>query len=59
LILKIAFSSLVANRAIERVVGEKELHDTFTSLVNGRRVGLDLLSGPRGGRKSVLGLLAS
>ena len=41
LILEIAFASLVANGAVERVVGEQELHDTLARLVDERRIGLD------------------
>jgi len=41
LILQITLSSLIANRAVERVVGEQELHDTLAGFVNQRRVGLD------------------
>jgi hypothetical protein len=41
LVLEIALSSLVTNRAIEGMIGEKELHHTLSSLVNQRRVRLD------------------
>lgn len=41
LILEIALASLVANGAVQRVVGEQELHDALTRLVDERRVGLD------------------
>lgn len=41
LVLEIALSSLVADGAVEGVVGEQELHDALTSLVDERRVGLD------------------
>jgi hypothetical protein len=41
LILEIALTSLVANRAVQRVVGKQKLHDTLTRLVNERRIGLD------------------
>lgn len=41
LILQIALATLVADGAVERVVGEQELHDTLTGLVNEWRVGLD------------------
>jgi hypothetical protein len=41
LILEITFTSLVANRAVKRVVGEQEFHDTLTGLVGDGRVGLD------------------
>jgi hypothetical protein len=41
LVLEIALASLVANGAVERVVGEEELHDTLAGLVDERRVGLD------------------
>ena len=40
LILEIALASLVANRAVERVVREEEFHNTFSRLVDERRVGL-------------------
>jgi len=45
LILKIALTTLVADRAVERVVGEEELHDTFASFVDEWGVGLDPHSG--------------
>jgi hypothetical protein len=41
LVLEIAFSSLVANGTVKRVVGEQELHDTLTRFVDEGRVGLD------------------
>lgn len=41
LVLEIALTTLVANRAVERVVGEEELHDALTRLVDERRVRLD------------------
>lgn len=41
LILEITLATLVANGAVQRVVGQQELHDTLTGLVNEGRVGLD------------------
>lgn len=41
LVLEIALASLVANGAVERVVGKQELHNTLARLVDERRVGLD------------------
>jgi hypothetical protein len=41
LILEVALASLVANGAVERVVGQQELHDALSSLVNEGRVCLD------------------
>lgn len=41
LVLEIALATLVANGAVERVVGEEELHDALTRLVDERRVRLD------------------
>jgi hypothetical protein len=38
--LEITLSSLVANGAVEGVVGEKEFHDTLSGLVDQRRIGL-------------------
>ena len=40
LILQIALTALVANRAIERMVNQEELHDTFAGLFNHRGIGL-------------------
>jgi hypothetical protein len=53
LVLEIALASLVANGAVKRMVGEEEFHDTFSCLVDKRRVGLDhhsRLYRPRAGR---------
>ena len=50
LILKITLATLVANRAIKRMVGQQKLHDTFSRLVRERAVRLDhhsRLHGPR------------
>src|SRR5690606_4249101 len=41
LVLKVAFAALVADRAVERVVDEQELHHPFPRLLDHRRVGLD------------------
>lgn len=41
LVLEIALATLIANRAIQRVVGEQEFHDTLTGLVDEGGVGLD------------------
>jgi len=41
LILEITLATLVANGAVQGVVGQQELHDTFTGLVDEGRVGLD------------------
>lgn len=41
LVLEIAFASLVANGAVERVVRKEELHDTLSRLVDERGVGFD------------------
>jgi hypothetical protein len=45
LILQVAFTALVANRAVERMVGQEELHHTFAGFVDKRRAGLDHHSG--------------
>src|SRR5215213_9732653 len=50
LVLKVAFAALVADRAIERVVDEQELHHPFARLLDHRRVGADHLA--VGGRQS-------
>jgi len=60
LILKVALATLVANRAVERVVGEEEFHDTLTGLVNEGRIGLDShtgLNGPSAGSDWLWGSL--
>ena len=44
LVLQVAFAALVADRAIERVVDEQELHHPFARLLDHRRVGLDRLA---------------
>ena len=44
LILQIALATLIANRAIERVVDEKKLHHPFTRLLHHRTVSLDDLT---------------
>lgn len=41
LILQVALATLVADGAVEGVVGEQELHDALAGLVNERGVGLD------------------
>src|SRR5690606_34505278 len=43
LILQIALTALVANRAVKRVVDEQELQDPLARLLDHWRVGLDLL----------------
>ena len=43
LVLQIAFAALVADRAIERMVYQQELHHPFARLADARRVGEDLL----------------
>ena len=56
LVLKIALATLVANRAVEGVVGEEELHDALAGLVDEGRVGLDDhagLDGPGAGRNGL------
>jgi hypothetical protein len=40
LVLKVTLSSLVANRAVQRVVCQQKLHNSLPGLVNERRVGL-------------------
>ena len=50
LVLQVAFAALVANRAVERVVDEQELHHPFSRLLDHRRVGTDRLA--VGGGKS-------
>src|SRR6185436_9626450 len=42
LVLQIALAALVADRAIERVVDEQELHHPFARLLDHRRLGEDL-----------------
>ena len=49
LILKVAFAALVADRAVERMVDEQELHHTFARGLDHLRVGADFLA--FGGRK--------
>ena len=44
LVLKVAFAALVADRAVERVVDEQELHHPFARLLHHRRVGADRLA---------------
>ena len=39
LVLQVAFAALVADRAIERMVDEQELHHAFAGLLDHRRVG--------------------
>ncbi len=50
LVLKVALAALVADRAVERVVDEQELHHPFARLLHHRRVGADRLA--VGGGKS-------
>ena len=42
LVLQVAFAALVADRAIERMVDQQELHHPFARLVHHRRPGVDL-----------------
>ena len=42
LVLQVAFPALVADRAIERVVDQQELHHAFARLAHHRRPGVDL-----------------
>ena len=44
LVLQVAFAALVADRAVERVVDEQELHHPFARLLDHRRIGLDRLA---------------
>ena len=44
LVLQVAFAALVADRAVERVVDEQELHHPFARLLDHRRVGADRLA---------------
>lgn len=60
LVLEIALASLVANGAVEGVVGKQELHDALSRLVDERRVCLDDhagLDGPCAGRHGLRGPL--
>lgn len=41
LVLQIALASLVANRTIQRMINQQELHDTLPGLASQVRVGLD------------------
>lgn len=41
LILEIALSTLITDRAVEGVVGQQEFHDALSCLVNERRICLD------------------
>ena len=43
LVLQIALATLIADRAIERMVDEQELHHPFARILDHRRVGEDLL----------------
>ena len=56
LVLEIAFAALVADRAIERVVDEQELHHPFARLLHHRRVGADVLAVGGRQRAARLGL---
>jgi hypothetical protein len=44
LVLQVALAALVADRAVERVVDEQELHHPFARLLDHRRVGADRLA---------------
>jgi hypothetical protein len=60
LILEITLATLVANGAVQGVVGQQELHDTLTGLVDEGRVGLDDhtgLDGPCAGSDGLGGAL--
>src|SRR5690606_13644686 len=54
LVLQVALAALVADRAVQRVVDEQELHHPFAGLLHHRRVGEDLLA--VGGRQGAAGL---
>ena len=41
LVLQVAFAALVADRAVERMVDEQELHHALARLARHRRIGLD------------------
>jgi len=41
LVLQVAFAALIADRAVERMVDEEELHHPFARLLDHRRVGED------------------
>ncbi len=56
LVLEIAFAALVANRAVERVVDEQELHHPLARLLHHRRVGADRLAVGGGKRAARLRL---
>src|SRR5690606_32191902 len=56
LVLQVAFAALVANRAIERVVDEEELHHPFARLLDHFAVGADFLAVSRGERAGRLRL---
>ena len=53
LVLQVAFAALVADRAVQRVIDEQELHHPFARLLDHRRVGEDLLAlgGRQGARR--------
>ena len=53
LVLQVALAALVADRAVERMIDEQELHHAFARLLHHRRCGVDDLGGCRpcsGGR---------
>src|SRR3546814_2076187 len=50
LVLQVALAALVADRAIERMIDEQELHHPFACLLDHRAVGLDDLPFGRGQR---------
>ena len=56
LILQIALAALIADRAIERVVDEQELHHPFAGLLDHRAVGTDFLTIGGGQRAACLRL---
>ena len=48
--MQVAFATLIANRAIERVVDQEKLHHPFARLFDHRAVGADHLTFARGER---------
>ena len=49
LVLQVAFAALVADRAVERMVDQQELHHAFARLLHHRRAGADDLAACRRG----------
>ena len=56
LVLQVAFAALVADRAVERVIDEQELHHPFARLLDHRGVGADRLAVGGGQRAARLRL---